>query len=390
MKKFLLAVIVCLFGYTSPALASAGAGYPGIELQSDGALLQTLPNEPALEQAVVFKVKDAKIVFNHLGDFAFESPLEHSSDGMGGAVTVTSSNSVEIVWNNDDSLSGSLLRDGIPVTVLDGKSSYFDDNLEPGSVHQYELMYNIQGADSGATSSPTFAISGTTVQLAATNTLTSITALVARSQASYSVLRYLTFIRDKYVPTPSFGCLPFGTHFVGNDRLYNPYATSQDSKTILTVRVDWATQTGEYWNYVGPTTMVTRVPNTDTYLPTYYDQGSSDGVYAYATRPILSTSAEIQMVIEAANPDCLGLPIYANLHVLLKPTGNYFVTGEVRYVPYHEFYLYQDNTGNWSTIYRKSISSLGFNCFNPFNSESSGYHCINSVTMSTGGTVVVG
>jgi hypothetical protein len=85
---------------------------------------------------------------------------------------------------------------------------------------------------------------------------------------------------------------------------------------------------------------------------------------------------------------CKGLPIYSDLKVLVKPTGNYLIEGKVRFVPNHEFYIFQENTGLWSTIYKKDISILGFNCFDPFLIETT--YCIDEVTMTTGGVVSFG
>lgn len=390
IKKFLTVLVVfTLVGLGNSAKATEASEYSSIGLAEDGALVAFGVDGQARPFLPLTEINGEEIFLNHLGEYAIITSSEGNSDSSVNFTAITSSTSVELTWHDERSLPGKIFRDGEILTDLSGKTSFFDDNLDPGSSHQYELELDPDDLGTPNDTLGSVAISGLSVNLPTSNSMAAITTL-AISQPTYSILRYVTFIRDKFVPTPSIGCLPFGTHFLGNDRNYNPYATAQDSKTILTAKVDWVNRTGQYWAYVGPTTMVTHIPDTDTYIPTFYSQASSDGLWVESITPITSSSADIRMHVSAANPDCLGLPIYANLHVILKRTGSYTITGRVRFVPYHEFYRYQDNTDTWLTIYRKSISSLGFDCFNPLSSDSYEYHCINDISMSTGGVVVIG
>ena len=386
-----IALTASLMG-ASPSYAIHKTGYVDLELQSDGSALSVSQSGELAGLESVTGDPNSKIFINHLGEFALFAGEDDSENNKVQIATLASSSSVEIAWRSVSPIRGELYRDGQFLTKIENQNSYFDEGLDTGSIHQYQLALNPITSDVpiDENDSTNVIMAGTTVQLPSQNSLTAVSALAAAPQASYSILRYLTFIKDKYIGTPLIGCLPFGTHFLGNNRSFNPYATAQDSKTILTLRVDWNTLSAEYWAYVGPTIMYTLNTTTGVYTETFHSQASNDGLWVSLIRPILATSGEFEMYIDAANPDCLGLPIKVDINVLIKRTGNYYIAGAIRFVPNHEFYLYQENTGTWTTIYRKSISPIGFDCFNKFSTVSYSSQCIDNVTMSTGGVVTFG
>jgi hypothetical protein len=393
MKKMILSALVFLtISSSSPALALSEEGYVGLLLNQDGSISSVSVGGEVSELDAASDDHDSNIVLNHLGEVAFVSEPDIFEGSNIALASIASSNSVELVWRSVLPLNGDLYRDGEFVSKLQNQSSYFDDGLEPGSIHHYQLSIRNELIENLTVSLEPigFDIVGTTVQLASQKDFTAIATLAMVSQPTYSILRYATFIKDKYVGTPVVGCSPFGTHFLGNNRNFNPYATAQDSKTILTLRVDWNSLSAEYWAYVGPTVMVSMNSATGLYEETFRLQASNENLWVSLRRPILSTSAEFNFYVDAANPACLGLPIKVDLDILIKRTGAYFIAGAVRFVPNHEFYLYQDNTDVWSTIYRKSISPVGFSCFNQFSFDAYSSKCIDNVKMTTGGVVTYG
>lgn len=388
MRKILIAVLA--LSLAAPSLAANAQtinSYTQLSINEMGEIVQIQSDGQETTLNVVQDYSKTKVVTNHAGEFAVLASEELTSDVVNLA-TVSSSSDVELVWDNPDNLSGVLVRDGVPVTEIDSSGFFIDEEVLPGATYEYTLEFAGTSIHSEAQDELIdLTVSGTSVSLPISSSFSATAMVAAATLPEYTILRYLTFIKDAYVPVPSLGCVPFiGSHFLGNSRTYSSSATAQQSKTILTVRVDWDSATFRHWNYVGPTTTATK--NGSIYTNGLTLQASDQNVFAAELRPTLTTSAEFIMHTEAANPFCLGLPIYSSLKVLVKRTGNYLIKGRVRFVPNHEFYMYQDNTDIWTTIYRKNISPIGFSCFDPFLTETS--FCIDDVTMSTGGTVVYG
>jgi hypothetical protein len=388
MNKILLTVLA--LSLAAPSVASNAQpanSYTQLSINEMGEIVQIQSDGQETTLNVVQDYTTAQVVTNHAGEFAVLASEEPTSEVVNLA-TVSSSSDVELVWDNPDNLSGVLVRDGVPVTDIDSSGFFIDEEVLPGATYEYTLEF----ADTSIYSESQdelidLTVTGTSVSLPISSSFSATAMVAAASLPEYTIMRYLTFIKDAYVPVPSWGCVPWiGTHFLGNNRTYSSSATAQQSKTILTVRVDWDSATFRHWNYVGPTTTATK--DGTNYTNGFTIQAGDQNVYAAELRPTLSTSAEFLMHTQAANPFCGGLPIYSSLNVLVKRTGNYLIKGKVRFVPHHEFYMYQDNTDFWTTIYRKNISSIGFSCFDPFLTETS--TCIDDVTMSTGGTVVYG
>lgn len=388
MRKILIAVLA--LSLATPTLAANAQPvnlYSELSINEMGEIVQIKHDGQETTLNVVQDYSTAKVVTNHAGEFAVLASEEQSSDAVNLA-TVSSSSNVELVWDNPENLSGVLVRDCIPVTDIDSSGFFIDEEVLPGATYEYTLEFGDTAIYSESQDELIdLTVSGTSVSLPLSTSFSANAMVAAASLPEYTIMRYLTFIKDAYVPVPSLGCGPWiGTHFLGNNRTYSSSATAQQSKTILTVRVDWDSAMCRHWNYVGSTTTATK--NGSSYTNGLTLQAGDQNVYAKELRPTLSTSAEFLMHTEAANPFCLGLPIYSSLKVLVKRTGNYLIKGRVRFVPNHEFYIYQDNTDIWTTIYRKNISPIGFSCFDPFLIETS--FCIDDVTMSTGGAVVYG
>lgn len=388
MRKIFIAVLA--LSLATPTLAANAQpvnSYTELSINEMGEIVQIKHDGQEATLNVVQGYSTAKVVTNHAGEFAVLASEEQSSDAVNLA-TVSSSSDVELVWDNPDNLSGVLVRDGIPVTDIDSSGFFIDEEVLPGATYDYTLEF--AGTPVYSESQDELidlTVTGTSVSLPLSTSFSATAMVAAASLPEYTIMRYLTFIKDAYVPIPSFGCIPWiGTHFLGNNRTYSSSATSQQSKTILTVRVDWDSATFRHWNYVGPTTTATK--EDSTYKQGLTLQAVDWLVFADELRPTLNTSAEFLMHTEAANPFCGGLPIYSSLKVLVKRTGNYLIKGRVRFVPNHEFYMYQDNTDIWTTIYRKNISPEGFPCFTPIPFESAA--CIDQVTMTTGGDFVIG
>jgi hypothetical protein len=387
MRKFIIAVVATsIAAHSFAANAQPASSYSELAINEMGDVVQV--NAQGQESAlnVVQEYSSAKVVTNHAGEFAVISSEAKSNEEISLA-TISSSSNVELVWDNPENVSGTLIRDGIPIKGIDSEGFYIDNQVKPGDTYEYTIEFAEPPVNSESQDDLIdVAVSGTTAKLPLSTSFAATALVAATPLPEYTILRYLTFIRDKYVPLDPRGCFPLGTHFEGNNRTYSPYATSQQSKTILTVRIDWNTRLFRQWNFVGPTTVVSK--QGSVYVDQVTRQASDFWVFARELRPTLSTSAEFVMHTEASNPVCKGLPIYSDLKVLVKPTGNYLIEGKVRFVPNHEFYIFQENTGLWSTIYKKDISILGFNCFDPFLIETT--YCIDEVTMTTGGVVSFG
>lgn len=388
MHKALIAVLALILVTPTPAAnAKPINSYTELSINEMGEIVQIQSDGQETTLNVVQVYSMAKVVTNHAGDFAVLASDEQTNEEVKLA-TVSSSSDVELVWDNPENLPGVLVRDGIPVTDIHSSGFFIDEDVLPGATYEYTLEFSEVRVHTTANDELIdLTVSGTSVSLPLSTSFSATAMVATASLPAYTIMRYLTFIRDTYVPIPSFGCVPWiGTHFLGNNRTYSSSATAQQSKTILTVRVDWESTTFRHWNYAGTTTAVTK--EGSSYTPGNTLPPILPLVFAAELRPTLSTSAEFLMHTQAANPFCGGLPIYSSLKVLVKRNGNYLIKGRVRFVPNHEFYIYQDNTDTWKTIYRKNISPIGFACFDPFLTETS--FCIDDVTMSTGGTVVFG
>jgi hypothetical protein len=388
MRKAFIAVLALVLATPSlSANAQPANSYRELSINEMGEIVQVRPDGKEAGLNVVHDYSTSKVVTNHAGDFAVLSSEVQPSNEVNLA-TVSSSSNVELVWDNPDNLPGMLSRDGIPVKEIESSGFFIDEEVLPGATYGYTLEFSDTAFSSESQDEfIDLTVSGTSVSLPLSTSFNATAMVAVASLPEYTIMRYLTFIKDAYVPIPSFGCVPWiGSHFLGNDRTYSSSATAQQSKTILTVRVDWDSGLFRQWKYVGPTTTATKEGSSYSLGSTR--QASDAYVYAEELRPTLSTSAEFLMHTSAANPYCLGLPIYSNLNVLVKRNGNYLIKGKVRFVPNHEFYIYQDNTNTWETIYQKDISVVGFACFDPFLIETA--YCIDDVKMSTGGTVVYG
>lgn len=388
MRKIFTAVLAIVFATTAlPANSEPTDLYSELTINEMGDVVQIQPDGKESGLNIVQEYASAKVVTNHAGDYAVLK-TESQARSEVSLATVSSSSDVELVWDSSNDMSGVLSRDGVPVMGIESSGFFIDEEVLPGTTYQYTLEFSgpanqIESQDSLID----LTISGTAVSLPISKSFSATAVVAAASLPEYTILRYLTFIKDAYVPVPPFGCLPWiGTHFLGNDRSFSAGATAQQSKTVLTVRVDWGAGLFRTWKYVGPTTTVTREGSNYNLGLTL--QASDSQVFATELRQTLSTSAEFLMHTEASNPFCAGLPIYSRLNVLVKRTGNYLITGRVRFVPNHEFYIYHDNANTWETIYRKTISPVGFSCFDPFLIETT--YCIDDVKMSTGGIIVFG
>lgn len=393
LKKILVvaASISLAFANTLPVKAETSSSYESLKFSATNELLSVQADGSVLSLIPILVKDEVELFSNYGGQLAFleKTPITNSETPI--LATLTSSDQVELVWDFKSDVSTSIFRDGVPLGEYSSSGYLVDENFDPLTHHEYVLTATNSSeeiSEAGLDASQIM-ILGAEVWLPPLTGISSLSS-AAESLPDYTILRYVTFIKDKYVPTPIVGCLPFGSDFLGNDRDFNPFATASQSKTILTVRVDWDSQLIRFWRYVGPTVMVTPIPLLGGYFESFWDQAPETGLWVALTRATLSTSAEFKMHVSAANPSCLAYPIYADLDVLLKRNGNYYMHGLVRFVPHHEFYKYENDTDQWTLIYRRAMVSQGFDCFSPVGSATYTTQCLDNLTFRTDGVVTLG
>ena len=181
--------------------------------------------------------------------------------------------------------------------------------------------------------------------------------------AGLTTLRYRTFISDLWVDAPILNvCSPVGKEYAfrGDDRSYGP--TFSSYRTSQEITVDWnsngsLSQTKD----VGTTKRYVKVGSTHTYDDSLT---ASDSTITLGVTSHSSSFVNFHIAEDVKNPFCqpsLTNGIFYTYQVHLYRSGSYTLTGYALAAPNHELYIRDDNTGGWTTIFKKS--NRGFDCF---------------------------
>jgi hypothetical protein len=199
---------------------------------------------------------------------------------------------------------------------------------------------------------------------------------LAAALPSTTTLRYQTFIADEFVPDPPVGCIPPNVfawpkfYYSGNNRSFGPGNTA--NKTLLQVDIDWASESMSYTRYVQSTRLYGSVLNGPKVFVASLTADVAD-IYAALYEPIASSRAHVHLHQDIHNPFCASLGIYFDISGYVYRSGNYYLHGDFRQVPNHEFYTRDSLNAGWQVIYRADINSnFGFLCLTP------GFSCIQS------------
>lgn len=200
---------------------------------------------------------------------------------------------------------------------------------------------------------------------------------VAPAQAALpasTTFKYMTFIREAYVPTPEVlftkpcdetnavyrGRL--NRYFKGDNRSFN--VNSSKFRTKINVTVDWSLG-GRVSSSkaVGPTERYVKM--TDGTYEFDGEATASGDTISVSTLSRSSTLTKFKIQQDESNPLCRPQPngIFSDYTVSVARSGAYTVTGSALRVPNHEFYLKDSDQTSWTNIFARTGSDFG--CLTP-------------------------
>lgn len=200
---------------------------------------------------------------------------------------------------------------------------------------------------------------------------------VAPAQAALpasTTFKYMTFIREAYVPTPevlftkpcdSINAVHSGRlnrYFKGDNRGFS--VNSSKFRTKINVTVDWSLG--------GRVSASKAVGATERYVKltdgSYEFDGeatASGDAMKVTPGSTSSTLTKFNLHQDEKNPLCDIAPngIYSDYTVSVARSGAYTVTGKAMRVPNHEFYVKDSDQVSWTKIFARTGSDFG--CLTP-------------------------
>lgn len=202
---------------------------------------------------------------------------------------------------------------------------------------------------------------------------------VAPAQAALpasTTFKYMTFIRESYVPTPeilftkpcdAINAVHNGRlnrYFKGDNRGFN--VNSSKFRTKINVTVDWSLG-GRVSpsNAVGPTQRYVKL--TDGSYQFDGEATASGDTMNVSTLSRSSTLTKFNIRQDESNPLCLPQPngIFSDYTVSVARSGAHTVTGSALRVPNHEFYVKDSDQLSWTKIFARTGSDFG--CLTPYS-----------------------
>lgn len=183
----------------------------------------------------------------------------------------------------------------------------------------------------------------------------------AATGPSSTTFRFTTFIRDQYVPAPDFACTNLSGavyEFNGNNRGFNPIATSY--KTRVSVTVDW-TNSGNVSSQkaVQPTSLyLLHADGTRSFVST--GTASTSGINVNVLSESTTLSA-FHINHQVANPLCsaaLTGGIYYDVKTYVARSGAVTMIGESLDFPDHEYYVKDSDQSHWTTVYTSRATNI--------------------------------
>jgi hypothetical protein len=263
--------------------------------------------------------------------------------------------------------NATLMVEDFDASELLGADGHAKLVLDPNISHRFELRSELSVSQAPSPIATTTQDSGLVQVSIISLTTQPIAMIIAPELPDYTRFRYQTYIADRLVAVPSFGCwVPWvpgaESYFKGNSRSWA--AGSTNNKTAFDFRVNWLT--GKITNvsrYVEKTQIVNVFPLTNSEYLGESETASSSSMAVSFTNSQSVNQKTFQMRQDVSNPFCASLGIYYDLIVSVKRSGSYTVFGEIRKVPNHEFYIRDSNSVSWTTVYR--YSNVGFYCLTP-------------------------
>jgi hypothetical protein len=327
------------------------------DLSADGLVLYTAVAGPDREPMIISANPDVELPMADIPADERRITLSYAS----------TPDSVRLSWNAIPNVNSyQVYRDGELIGTVLG-TSYEDEGLEPGSVHDYRVSADalmdpeaVTDPETGEVSYPERRMTYTahTEALVAPKQEAGLKRAVQmlrdpRPTQQTTTFAYRTFINT--ATAPGFPCVkwPTNTYFGGDNR---GYSSSSDSyRTQMRVTAIWDSRQISSSKQVG----ATRNYNNNGSLRE--TKTATDRDMLIMNKSINDRKATFTLDHSATNPFCsnTGGAIRYKITVNLYKSGAWSTSGWRRPVPHHEAYV-QKNAGAFKKVFQ--LKNNGFHC----------------------------